>query len=189
MKTCKFCKNIARARGLCWTCFKRAQKTGTLENHPKQIRPTLMQRFMAKISAQSDGCWLWTGNLGARGGYGVMRAGQNRNTRAHRVAYELFKGGPLTPADKICHTCDVPACVNPDHLFKGTQADNNKDATKKGRRPRGTQHWNAKLNDDTVRSIRANPEHLSDDKWAARLGVTREAVRNIRLGKIWRHVI
>lgn len=144
---------------------------------------------MAKVAVHPNGCWMWIGNLGARGGYGTIRTGtDHRQTRAHRVSYELFIGPLMNADDKVCHKCDTPACVNPDHLFKGTQADNNKDAAEKGRRPRGSNHWNAKLTEDDVLLVIANVDGLSDDRWATKLGVTRELIRNIRRGKIWRHL-
>lgn len=58
-------------------------------------------------------------------GYGYINMG-GKNTRAHRVAYEFHKG-PIPAGMFVCHTCDMPACVNPDHLYLGTQFDNMRD--------------------------------------------------------------
>lgn len=82
------------------------------------------------IPVPFSGCWIWLGSVGA-GRYGrIMVRGKRK--QAHRVAYEAFKG--LIPKGLCaCHRCDVSLCVNPDHLFLGTQADNVRDCLAKGR--------------------------------------------------------
>lgn len=88
------------------------------------------ERMLSKIN-KIDGCWLWTDKL-SPWGYGRLTV-NNQALYAHRLSYELWVG-PI-PKDKpfICHHCDVPACINPIHLFAGTQNDNMKDMAKKGR--------------------------------------------------------
>jgi hypothetical protein len=76
------------------------------------------------------GCWLWTGHVN-RAGYGVIDRG-GRKLGAHRVSYEMNKG-QIPHGLVVRHTCDVPSCVNPDHLLIGTQADNIQDAVKRNR--------------------------------------------------------
>ena len=73
-----------------------------------------------------DGCWLWKGKPGS-GGYGSWKHGQ-----AHRASWEFYRG-PIPAGLQVCHRCDVPLCVNPDHLFIGTQSDNIQDMYAKGR--------------------------------------------------------
>lgn len=82
------------------------------------------------IPVPEAGCWLWTGYV-LKSGYGEFWYDKKKN-RAHRVAYQMFKG-ELGADDKVLHTCDTPSCVNPDHLVKGTQADNMADMIAKGR--------------------------------------------------------
>jgi hypothetical protein len=84
-------------------------------------------RFHAKyIPEPNSGCWLWDGWVNGRG-YGRFGKGL-----AHRISWELHRG-PIPAGMNICHKCDVPPCVNPDHLFLGTQTDNMRDCARKGR--------------------------------------------------------
>ena len=87
--------------------------------------------------AKSDGCWEWTGALGGfKARYGVM--GRNgRQCYAHRYSYELHQG-PIPAGLLVCHKCDNPRCVRPDHLFLGTSKQNTQDAVSKGRMASGT---------------------------------------------------
>lgn len=82
-------------------------------------------RFMAKVEIdENSGCWRWTGYLD-RNGYGSIRVG-GRSLRAHRFAWLLFRASDASEL-LVLHTCDVPACVNPSHLFLGTAKDNQTD--------------------------------------------------------------
>lgn len=82
------------------------------------------------IPEPNSGCLLWEGAV-TRDGYGLVRR-NNTNHRVHRLAWEEAKG-PIPEGLNVCHTCDVPACCNPDHLFLGTQLDNVADMRTKGR--------------------------------------------------------
>lgn len=90
------------------------------------------------------GCWIWSGSLHQEG-YGRF-ALNGKTQKAHRVSYEIFKG-KIPDGKLVCHSCDEPSCVNPDHLFIGTNYTNNLDKTKKGRAAK-------KLSADQVKEIR-----------------------------------
>lgn len=95
------------------------------------MRKPMLDRFWAKVR-KSDGCWEWTASRGIRG-YGQFRLPRTRQmSGAHRVAYELSVG-PIPEGMFVCHHCDNPSCVRPDHLFVGTNSQNILDAVRKGR--------------------------------------------------------
>lgn len=90
---------------------------------------TSEQRFWEKVCV-TPGCWLWTAGINSNG-YGKIKIG-TQNIGAHRFSYELHNGA--IPAELfVCHKCDLKMCVNPDHLFLGTAADNTHDMFQKGR--------------------------------------------------------
>lgn len=115
----------------------------------------IADRFWDKVTkGWPDGCWLWSGTTNLK--YGYLGIARNRKVRAHRFSWELHNG-PI-PADlHVLHKCDEPSCVNPAHLFLGTQADNNADMYCKGRSNavrNGEDNGFAKLTVAGVREIR-----------------------------------
>ena len=93
---------------------------------------TLEERFWSKVSKDSTGCWLWTGCVSGNClKYGTLRK-NGLPTKAHRVSWELHFGA-IPAGLLVCHRCDVPVCVNPEHLFLGTTKDNIRDMIAKRR--------------------------------------------------------
>ncbi len=148
-------------------------------NHP------VIERFMSKVE-KSEGCWLWRGYTDSKMGYGMFWLGQTMRL-SHRVAYELFRG-EISDGLHVCHTCDVPGCVNPAHLWLGTNAQNVADKVAKNRGARliGERHPGAKLNEEIVRWIKSCD--LSGAAIARDLDLDRSTVNYIRKGKLWGHV-
>lgn len=140
---------------------------------------TLFERFWEKVEIDSgDKCWLWCSQKD-KNGYGLFRF-NGKHAFAHRVAYELTHG--VSIGEKCClHHCDVPACVNPSHLFLGSQADNLRDMQKKGRQVSGEQHGNHKLTDKDVDEIMSSP-HVKGIDLATKYGVSPAHISNIRHG-------
>lgn len=133
----------------------------------------------------NSGCWIWTGTLSPMG-YGILSVrGVSRS--AHRLAWELQRG-PIPDGLVACHKCDMPCCINVDHLFIGTNADNTADMLAKGRYRHlfGEDAPMAKLTEQNVREIRNSRE--SSIVWARRLGVCSQTVLDARNRETWKHV-
>lgn len=145
-----------------------------------------VQRFEKKIFKTSR-CWLWTGwRLGRYGGF---RGRNSEQAYAHRFSYQTYVG-PIPDGKLVCHECDTPLCVNPDHLFLGSHSDNMADAAAKGRTrktfPRGELHASAKLTSDQVLAIRASQKSMNE--LAAEYGVRMQSIYAIKKRISWRHI-
>ena len=154
-----------------------------------------VRRRFESFTQKTDQCWLWTGGLSPRSGYGKFWF-QGRTIGAHRASYALYVG-PIPEGMIVCHRCDNPQCVRPDHLFLGMPLDNMADMRAKGRqryRPPmicGESIGNHKLTADQVREIRhllATRAMLKQDI-AARFGISRTTLHRIERGTIWRQLL
>jgi len=149
-----------------------------------------LERFMAKVQPEPmSGCWLWDGALGSHG-YGQLRvrvSGRPKTLSAHRLSYEHWNG----PLGALCclHRCDTRVCVNPDHLFAGTRAENSADMVTKGRQTMGERNPMARLQRADIPTLR----RLARAGWSAaalgrRFGVCSETARRAAVGESWGHV-
>lgn len=152
---------------------------------------TLTQRLARETSVAANGCWLWTGHRHAQG-YGHVKW-NGRMQLAHRLAMEAT--GLDLGEMKACHRCDNPPCINPAHLFAGTQADNVRDRDAKGRVSRksvniGEACANAKLGRVAVECLRAvHALGLFTERELAKWwGVSQQNVNAIVHRRSWRHV-
>ncbi len=155
-------------------------------------------RIRAMSRIDDCGCWLWTGNkrkhVKRNGrlmlGYGVIKY-MNKSCLAHRVSYQAFNGD-IPKEMLVCHKCDRPDCVNPEHLFVGTQKDNMQDCSRKGRAPCGIKHPKSKLTDDAIKTIRSEYVPFSREHGGAalarRFNVDESLVSEIINRKRWRNV-
>jgi hypothetical protein len=163
---------------------------------------SIRDRFSSKYCVDpASGCWIWTASVRRSPtrpnwpGNGIFRTtkaedGGRQLLLAHRVSYELHRG-PIPKGALVCHHCDNPLCVNPDHLFLGSQTDNMRDAIAKGRFICGEKHKNAKLTEATAREIVAALRHAGrrdHAKIARKYGVTPTIIYLIRDNKIWKHI-
>lgn len=146
------------------------------------------ERFWESVVV-ADGCWVWQG-IRDRDGYGVFKSRRNGvrwGMRAHRLAYSIYHG-PINEGLCVCHTCDNPSCVNPDHLFLGTDEDNRLDKIAKGRaRGHGGNHPAAKLSDQAARDIRQRYARggVSQRRLAMTFGVHQSVISKVIRREIW----
>jgi hypothetical protein len=130
-----------------------------------------------------SGCWLWTGACMPWGyGVGSIRA---KNIYAHRLSWLLHRG-EIPNGVFVLHKCDTPACVNPDHLFLGTNTDNRKDSVSKSRHVYGERCRKSNLTAEQIIEIRTSP--LSSYQLAKIYSVSSRNIRKIRRGEIWKQV-
>jgi hypothetical protein len=153
-------------------------------------RRSFLEEFWKRVPLGSpDECWEWAGTR-TRTGYGQHGYGRNKRTMAHRVSYQAAHG-PIRPGMCVCHKCDNPPCVNPNHLWLGTPADNARDRVAKGRSVK----WNgrrsgenspwAKLTAEDVLEIRRLRGKVSQSKLAERFSVSQPTICSAQNGRTW----
>lgn len=154
-----------------------------------------MKRFFDKIN-KTNSCWIWNAAKRSKFGYGAFKF-EGKTQDAHRVSWKIHFG-EIPNSLHVCHKCDNPSCVNPEHLFLGTPRDNVKDCIQKGRfkYPEGDEfkfkHGNLKqrqIPEEVVLLIKKDlqdSQRLSLKKIALKYNVSYQSVRDISCGRTYR---
>jgi hypothetical protein len=148
--------------------------------------PDLLERFWSHVH-KTDGCWLWTGGKD-RDGYGMFTQ-DDTTIKAHRFSW-FIHNGPIQSQRFVCHTCDSPDCIRPDHLFLGDPKDNSGDMVSKSRQAAGQRSGKNKLTNEQVEYIRSIPGHRGlNTELATLYGVDKGTIGLIRNNRTWRHLL
>ena len=168
-------------------------------NQTPHQRTSLADRFWLYVLKSEEGCWLWQGGLSNKGYGQLSLPGKGNGTiLAHRLSYELAYG-MILPTVFCLHRCDTPACVNPAHLYLGTQSDNGRDVSERKRTgyhrhpesyPVGEKVWSSRLTEDQIREIRRlhDIEKWSQGRIGRYIGIAQSSISKIVLRKGWKHV-
>ena len=154
-----------------------------------EIKQKDIDRFWSKVDVDlnNNSCWEWTAaKIGD--GYGKMLI-DGKFYLAHRLSYMLTRGD-IPEGMFVCHRCDNPPCVNPNHLFTGTNEDNVRDRDEKGRTASGTRNGNSKLTKDEVLAIRElgrQGDH-SNAEIGQQYGVDGSYVSALIHRRYWKHI-
>lgn len=149
--------------------------------------------FFKKVFPEPNtGCWIWAGRINKKGyGLGFFNIEGRITLLAHRFSYYIHNNF-LDKNLLVCHKCDVPQCVNPDHLFLGTAYENNIDRDRKGRlvSSKGSKNGNASLNESQVLEIRyLYSTKLHTSRHLAKVyNVSQFAIMCIIKNKTWKHI-
>ena len=144
------------------------------------------------IKITESGCWIWMGTMGSgiNNKYGTFVLKKKRFS-AHRASFYVFKG-EIPIGLLVCHVCDVPACVNPNHLFLGTHKENTWDMIKKGRRVQSTmqgeKHGCSKLTSKQFLEIRSLKGKYTEIEIANMFGVSKPLISLIQRRLAWKHI-
>jgi hypothetical protein len=173
--TCSYpgCCGKHQARGYCKRHYTQLLKTGSVEIIRANPHLPPDQRFWKFANkGNPDECWNWSGQRD-KDGYGCFRFSTAKPMRAHRYSFELHGGQPQDGLF-VCHKCDNPSCVNPNHLYLGSQSDNMKDRHRAGKTP-------FRISIETVKAIKASAE--TGAVLAKRYNISESQVHNIRHGR------
>ena len=147
----------------------------------------IKERLMNNFFYSDNGCWIWNKCLN-QNNYGVIRA-RGKNYLAHRLSFEIFK--KENPKNKfVCHKCDNPLCINPEHLFLGTQKDNLKDAKNKNRMINGESHYRSKLKINDILEIKKMCKSgITQKLISKKFNVSESNISKINSNKTWKRYV
>lgn len=189
------CERRHRVRGLCDTHYAYWRRTGKIG----QLRvKTLAERLWSKVDktegqGPNGDCWEWRGYVHPTG-YGQLMAGDGsqKNINSNRAAW-IAENGDIPDGLWVLHRCDNRLCCNPEHLWLGTPRDNTQDMIAKGRRrsadqvARGEDVGNAKITEEIVRAIRAEPP-MTFKALGEKYGISTATAHSIKLRRTWTHI-
>ena len=166
-------------------CTYRTPKMLAYHNRSPRSPEERFWRFVKK----TETCWIWIGGRRSSWGYGAFSPKRGVQTSAHIFSYQLIYG-PILEGMFVCHRCDNPPCVNPEHLFLGTPKDNTQDCISKNRFAIGEADGNSKLFPTDVLEIRRlyNSKLYSQQQLADRFGVSRPHISLLVRDKSWKHL-
>lgn len=185
MKTCLYCSLPVHAKQMCNKHYRRnlAISRGKILSQTMDL--TLKEKILFySIQDPITKCMVWQKSIQSNG-YGQISSKHTQETLAHRASYEAFIA-PIPVNTVVCHHCDNPKCVNPEHLFLGSIQDNIFDRDNKNRQAKGVKFMRSNLCENDVRHIRASNETLKT--LAKKYSVSIALISQIRLHKKWRHV-
>ena len=151
--------------------------------HAQRAGKTFAERLAYRSRRAPNGCLLWHGAK-LQAGYGVL-AVEGVRKLAHRAAWEEAHGA-IPKGMQVCHHCDTPNCIEPEHLFLGTQADNMADKRRKRRHSFGEKHYRARFTEAQAREIATSDVPAA--ALAKRFGVRPHHITRIRTGERWSHL-
>lgn len=153
---------------------------------PLSIPDRLKELFWKKVDT-SDSCWVWTASTLKSNGRGQFPTARRYgfSTSPYRFSWQLHHGA-IPSGRLICHRCDNPLCVRPEHLFLGTQLDNMEDARKKGRTAQGERNPRSTCNEEMIQEIRNFPG--THQEAADHFKVPKRRVISYRRGESWKHL-
>lgn len=179
------CERDAVCKGYCDKHYRRVLKRGDVNDFGsrKVEEGNAVERFHKKYEISESGCWIWTAGTRPNGKgipYPRHWTDSGKSIGAHRFSFEIVCG-PIPKSMYVCHKCDMPLCVNPDHLFVGTHHDNMKDMVTKKRSFTGRgedKKGRAKLTNQQADQIRKMD--VSHSKLAAMFGVSQTTISRIK---------
>lgn len=166
-------------------CLKSEVLSEKMKETRLKISGTEQERFIRSFKVNGlTGCWEWS-SYRDKDGYGTISLNY-KSVRAHRYSYE-FHSGKSANGFLVCHSCDNPGCVNPDHLFIGSAKDNTHDMINKNRDTIiGEKNCKAKLKDQDIINIRNS--NKTTKELMVIYGLTKHSINNIKAKRTWKHL-